>query len=173
MDEELSKADWEKLVLSRHRSTCANCGGSDKVRPRLIVPEENGGKFVLTNGVALCRACDMVSELKSKPDDEKRPVNIWISSDLHRWLKAFVEDAGFASISGFVRNLLEVFNDSPDRFEDLDLYQDDGSDVKLNLWLSKPAFDRFKQELDERGMTITDGIKSLMKLHQCNLNRRG
>lgn len=162
--------EWENQTLRRFRHCCANCGGSDHVAAKFIVPLEVGGQMTESNTTALCRACDMAAEWTRLPEDKagRRCVTVWLSESMYRLIQNRIElgDARFSSMSSLVRFLIDRFVESPDRFDDLELYQDEGSDVKVNLWISVSMFEAFRATMLELGMTITDGIKALVKMYE-------
>jgi hypothetical protein len=53
-----------------------------------------------------------------------------------------------------------------DRFDDLELYADVGTDVKINVWVEADCYGIFKASLDRRGMSVTDGIKALVLMYE-------
>jgi hypothetical protein len=174
---------WEQLVLEQHRFKCENCGNKDRLRVKMIVPEEAGGKkaFVddpatnrktAANGTVLCRVCDMATDIVSRqsdeparhrtPDDQHRPVNFWVSRPLFDKVKAF---NGFTSTSSLVRYLIGKYVSDEKRFDDLEMYQDDGTDVKINVWVDPASYEQFKGMVNARGLTVTDALKSLLRMY--------
>jgi hypothetical protein len=76
---------WETLVADKYKNICANCGGSDRLKAKMIVPAEAGGQTVESNGVLLCRPCDLASEMVYRPDQpQRRLVNFWVSKKFVR-----------------------------------------------------------------------------------------
>lgn len=165
----LSKQEWEKLVLDRHRGKCDNCGSDIRVRVRAIVPVEVGGEYTLSNGTTLCRSCDLVvdSRARESKGDEKQPVNFWVSRRLHdRILKSFESRNGFVGMGPLVRFVMAKYVLDEDRFDDLEQYQDEGTDVKVNLLADGKTYDSFKRLVNKRGLTVTDAVKSLLVMYQ-------
>ena len=162
---------WRSEVLAKHGGTCANCGGGDKVEPRMILPEEAGGSLDPSNGVALCRPCDIALEatLARRQAPNRRPVNFWVSSDLYERLKTI---NGFGSISQLVRHMMSYYIVMPSRFEDLAMYQDDGKEVKINVWANSKDYQTFKEMVRREGVTVTDALKSLLVLYGTDVDPR-
>jgi hypothetical protein len=52
------------------------------------------------------------------------------------------------------------------RFDDLEQYQDSGADVKINVWVDVDIYATFKELMEKRGSTVTDGIKSLVLTYE-------
>lgn len=157
---------WTCAVLLQTRSRCRNCGSDDRVRVKMVVPEDAGGQLILSNGTALCRACELAHAVvtqKKKPDAD-HPVNFWLSRGLYDQVKAY---NGFSSTSSLVRFLVDRFAAEPGRFDDLPLYQDEGCDVKINAWVPPASYEVFKALVTERGLTVTDALKCLLKMYGC------
>ena len=125
---------FEQAVLERSKDLCANCGGNHKVRARMIVPLEAGGKFSFDNGTTLCRACEMATSVvsRSQKGQAKRPVNFWVS---HRMFEKVKQLNGFNSTGSLVRFLMDKFVENPGQFDDLHLWQEEGTDLKINVWV--------------------------------------
>lgn len=160
---------WEKEVLEVGRSKCANCGSDDRVKARMVVPLEAGGKLVLGNGILLCRTCELTLETAarySEPTKTKRPVNFWVSRKLYDRLNSESEKTTFRSMAGLIRFLMTKYVSDPDRFDDLTQYQDAGTDVKVNVWVESDIYARFKELVDRRGQTVTDSLKGLICLFE-------
>lgn len=158
-----SKPSWEQRVLERTGGHCANCGGEDRVRVRMIIPPEAGGQRVETNGVALCRPCELASESMRSGSSDRRLVNFWVSRDLYDWIQG---DTGFSSMGALVRYLAAKYITDEQRFDDLEQHQDVGTDVKLNVWIEADRYATFKTMVDKRGMTVTDAFKALLRVFQ-------
>lgn len=121
-----------------------------------------------SNGVLLCRSCEMASDAfsKSSKGENQRLVNFWVSRPLFERLKKSLEVyKGFHSMGGLVRYLMAKYVEDEGRFDDLDLYQDEGADTKVNVWVDRDRYDTFKALLDKRGMTVTDAVKSLIAMY--------
>jgi hypothetical protein len=160
---------WEKEVQEAGRFKCANCGSDDRVKPRMVVPVEAGGKLVLGNGILLCRTCELTLETAARyaePTKTKRPVNFWVSRKLYDRLNDESERTTFRSMAGLVRFLMTKYVSDPDRFDDLSQYQDAGTDVKVNVWVESDIYARFKELVDRRGQTVTDSLKGLICLFE-------
>lgn len=160
---------WEKSVLEAGHDQCGNCGGEDRVRVRMVVPEEAGGKLVLGNGIVLCRACDLTMDLTTRytePVQHKRPVNFWVSSALYKRLHEGSEKTSFKSMAGLIRFLMTKYAADPSRFDDLSQYQDSGTDIKVNVWVEHDIYARFKELVDENGLTVTSALKGLIMLFE-------
>ena len=159
--------DIRRLVWERYRSQCANCGSDDRLRIRLVVPERAGGNTTLSNAVLLCRACEMAAAGVSSPKETRRPINLWVSRSLYESIQTIVTTLnGHRSQSSLVRSLLSRVVEEPAAFEDLAQYQDDGRDVRLNVWVGKDTYRLFKAWVAERGMTVTDAVTSLLLLYK-------
>lgn len=159
---------WERAVFERCRNRCANCGSEDRLRIRMVVPEAAGGKRTPSNGVLLCRTCEMSSESHSKAsqEEERRLVNFWVSRGLFDRLERELKThKGFCSMGAAVRYLIAKYIEDDLRFDDLELYQDEGSDTKINVWVDKDKYNVFKVLLDKKGLTITSAIKSLIGMY--------
>ncbi len=160
---------WDALVREAFRDLCGNCGGSDRLRPRMIVPEEAGGKLVPGNGILLCRACDLTMDLTTRypeASNEKRPVNFWVSRDLYNRLSFGSDLTSFKSMAGLLRFLMTKYVSDPSRFDDLASYQDSGMDVKVNIWMEAEVYAEFKRLVDENGLTVTSALKGLIGMFE-------
>ena len=160
---------WVAAVLEAAHDLCGNCGGDDRVRVRMVVPEEAGGKLVLGNGIALCRACDLTLDLTTRytePVQRKRPVNFWVSSALYKRLHDGSEKTSFKSMAGLIRFLMTKYVTDPSRFDDLAQYQETGTDVKVNVWVEDGIYARFKELADRNGFTVTSALKGLIGMFE-------
>jgi hypothetical protein len=165
----MTRADWEKVVLETHRNKCANCGSDSHVRAKMIVPLETGGTLSLSNGTVLCRACDMATDTrhKEKKGENRRPIDFWISRKLHSNVTHTIETRnGFNGMGQLVRFVMSKYVVQTDRFEDLEMFQDEGTDVKINVWVPEDTYGTFKALVNERGMTVTDAVKALLLMYQ-------
>lgn len=162
-DPPLNRQMWPEIVFDAARGKCANCGGEHKLKPRLIVPEEAGGKLVLANSVLLCRACELASSVTPKriAESDKRLVNIWVSDRLYKRLQERRDVGHTSSMGALVRYLMGRYVADQSRFDDLASYQDAGSDVRLNLWVESDLYATFKTIVDSEGMTVTSALKAL------------
>jgi hypothetical protein len=170
--ERLSKSipgDWERLVYQRYKNRCANCGNPERIRVVMVVPPEAGGQPIDSNGVLLCRSCEMATDAvkKGKTASDQRLVNFWVSrkffDTLHSNLTGYRADrSGFRSMGALIRYMIAKYVEDESRFDDLSLFQDEGADAKINVWVGKDQYGVFKALLDKRGMTVTDAIKGLI-----------
>jgi len=160
---------WRNSVWDAHKGCCAGCGGDEHVVVLMTVPEEAGGKLVLENGTTVCRVCQVASKAIEKASEGKqnrRPINIWVSKDLYERLNVSLDSGhGFRSMGSLVRFMMGLVVTDAKRFHDLPLYQDTGSDVKINLWVERPVYDEFKAVLSEMDMTVTGAIKGLLLMY--------
>jgi len=155
--------EWERKVRERFRFRCGNCGGSDRLKVRMAVPEEAGGKLVSSNGLLLCRPCEMAAETRGRSDEDRRPINFWVSRSLYDRLQNGLRTrAKFPSIGALIRYLMGKYVEDESRFDDLPQYIEEGSDVKVNCWVDRGTYASFKERLDARGMTVTDAVKALI-----------
>ena len=95
---------WESTVLGEARGKCANCGSEDRLRPRMVVPEVAGGKLIPSNGIVLCRTCELAMDSAGRyvePGQMKRPVNFWVSKKLYDRLQNESEKTAFKSMAAF------------------------------------------------------------------------
>lgn len=162
---------WEREVLTRCRSKCVNCGGPDNLRVRMIVPPEAGGQLVESNGTVLCRTCEMAQETFAKRAtraENRRPINFWVSRRLYNRLQNGLKAKnGFESMGALIRYLMAKYIGDPERFADLQQYQEEASpDVKVNAWVGGDEYGTFKVLVDRNGMTVTDTIKALIVMYE-------
>lgn len=116
------------------------------------------------------------SKKDSKANDQ-RLVNFWVSRRLFDRIQDGLQTyKAFNSMGSLVRYLISKYIEDESRFDDLELYQDEGADSKLNVWVERDRYDTFKILLDQRGMTVTDAIKSLIRMYEeqseINIERR-
>lgn len=163
------KHHWEQRVREAAKDRCSNCGGEDRTKVSMIVPLEAGGQSVTSNGVLLCRPCEMASESLGggkRREQDRRILNFWVSRKLYdRVQQAIEEQSGFHSVSSLVRYLMSKYIVDEERFDDLEQYQDSGADVKINVWVDITAYATFKQLVDKRGLTVTDAVKNLILVY--------
>jgi hypothetical protein len=160
---------WEQLIRHKCRNKCANCGSVDRLRVRMVVPKEAGGQLEPFNGILLCRACEMAMDSVGRTTKERarRPINFWMSRRLHNRLKNGVRTRnGFTSMSSLVRYLVGSYVTDEGRFDDLENYQEEGADVKINVWVEADSYLEFKDLLANRGMTVTDAVKALVRMYE-------
>lgn len=164
------KTEWEKFIWDRNRGRCSNCGSEDRLRVKMVVPIEAGGKLVESNGVLLCRTCEMAAEAANAAGGAgsvRRPVNFWVSRSLYDRIQEGIKTRnGFSSMGSLIRYLMTKYVLDEHRFDDLESYQDSGADVKINVWVPMDGYSTFKQLIDKRGMTVTDGIKALVRMYE-------
>lgn len=172
MDQE-AKARLERVfetdILEQRKYKCGNCGTDHKVRVKLVVPREAGGQLVETNAVVVCRACEMTADTAAiLPGSEgaRRIINFWVSRRLYDRMNTSTSSSrGLRSLSQFVRYLISSFVADEARFDDLDRYQDtDDPDVKVNVWVPIVDYEAFKKLVNERGLSVTDAVKSLIQM---------
>lgn len=160
---------WAGLVLARHQQRCANCGSTDRIRVHMVVPETAGGQRVPSNGTVLCRACEMARDavVRHAAPLEQRPINFWVSRPLHTRIKEHIRPRnGTNSLGSLVKYLIRKYVEDPDRFDDLERYQDTGKkDIKINVWVNAGDYEKFKMLLDQRRMTVTDAVKALLQVY--------
>jgi hypothetical protein len=159
------QALWEIKILDRASGKCGNCGSTHRVKVKMIVPSEAGGQFTLENGTTICRSCEIATDVvgQSTPGRAERPVNFWVSRRLFDKTKAM---NGFSSKGALVRFLMNKFVSVPDRFDDLHMWQEDGTDVKINVWVDRKIYDTFKDLVNARGLTVTDALKALLRMYE-------
>ena len=163
------KAHFEQRVREFAKDRCLNCGGIDRTRVSLIVPESAGGTYSTSNGVLLCRPCEMAAESVRQSryhEQPRRILNFWVSRKLYNRIQAGTETKnGFNSVSALVRYLMSKYIVDEGRFDDLEQYQDAGADVKINVWVDMPSYATFKTLVDKRGITVTDAVKNLILMY--------
>jgi hypothetical protein len=167
--EEAARRKWEKEVLHQHQNHCANCGGTDRLKVHMVVPLEAGGKLELPNGTVLCRTCEMAKDAVEREarGSERRPVNFWVSRKLYTRIdEALRTRNGFVSVGSLVRYLMMKYVTDPERFDDIERYQDFGAaEVKLNVWVDADTYETFRELLSQQRMTVTDALKALIQLY--------
>lgn len=167
-NEEIDRRSWAMQVVEAAKGACANCGSEHKISPRLIVPEDAGGRLTLSNSVVLCRACELASSASPKRVGEvgRRLVNIWVSNRLYKSLQARRDEGHAASMGALVRFLMSKYVSEQSRFDDLAQYQDNGADVRLNVWVDADLYATFKTMVDRQGLTVTSALKSLCCMYE-------
>lgn len=166
-------SQWEEEVFAKHEGRCANCGAKERLRARMIVPEEAGGRKVVSNGTVLCRACELASgSISFDAPTGKRPVDFWISRSLSERLVKMLSGkssrGGFSSRSALLRYLMQAYVTDPERFTDLSLYQDSAgsADVKVNFWVEVSLYTTFLRVAKERGLTVTAALEGLLLMYE-------
>lgn len=159
-------SEWKKAVLERDGSRCINCESARHVAASFVIPPEAGGRIKTANGVSLCRECRIAAEghrVLPQRIDNKTPINFLVSSRLHEQVEDFVHNkSNFGNISALIRHMISAFITSPELFDDLDMWQDDGSDVKVNGWVDGVQYECFKRLCYDRGLSFTSVFKSLL-----------
>jgi len=79
------------------------------------------------------------------------------------------EASAYRSKSSLVDALIGLYVRHPEQFDDLGLYQDQGSDAKFNLRAKSSCYEVFKEMVRQKGWTITDAIKGLLLVYLTNL----
>lgn len=169
-----SPPSFEQQIWEKHKSQCANCGGQHKLRVKMIVPAEAGGQEVVSNGVLICRACEMATDAAARPGSEglRRPINFWVSRRLYnRMQNGMRTHHGFKSMGALIRYLMSMYVTDANRFDDLDRYQDAATgDVKINVWVPTDQYETFKHLVNVRGLTVTGAVKSLIQVYDSALS---
>lgn len=164
-DERLS---FQRMLLAKSGGKCSNCGSRDRVRVRLVVPEEAGGVFIETNGVVLCRTCDMARDSVPGAAGQENHfvVSIWMSQRLRARIESIIENKkSFRSWSSLSRYLISKFVSDEHRFDDLEQYQDGPSETKVTIRVDKSIYGSFAAILKRRGTTVTDSLKALYLMY--------
>ena len=167
--DEIPQREWIEAVLEAAQGKCANCGSDHKVSPRLIVPEDVGGRRTLSNSVVLCRACELASGAlpKRTGSGENRLVTVWISKALYDGLHRRVQSGHAKSIGALIRYLMHKYVAEQLRFDDLPTLPalDSVQAVRLNVWVDAEAYQTFKAAVNSSGLSVTDSIKALCSLY--------
>ncbi len=163
------RVSFDRLIHEKYQYACVNCGSGHKLRVKLVVPLEAGGKKIESNAVLVCRACEMATEASSSlvgSEGERRPINFWVSRQLHaRMTNGMSSSRGIRSISQLIRYLMVSYVDNTERFDDLDRFQNlKTNDVKINAWVPKDQYELFKSAVNARGLTVTDAVIGLIQL---------
>ena len=151
-------------VLSTRTPRCGNCGAEDKLRVHLIVPPSQGGKYVASNAILLCGVCARQALVPPREGDMQY-VNFWTRRASYNRLRAVLDERHIASVNAVARALIERFVALPDAYPDLDLYVEQGVEVKVTLRLEVSLYQRFKELVTGRRMTVTDAMKALLNLY--------
>ncbi len=166
-EEEAAKlAEWRRLMLDHVGHECGSCQRKSHIWPSLLVPIECGGRYLVTNGYVLCRDCRVViDQHKGNPAKihDKVPINFLISRTLHEQAEEFVRrPGGVGTLSLLIRNMISMFVDEPNEFEDIQLFQSEGAHVKVNIWCDAQSYDRFRLACMDRGLSFTEVFKALI-----------
>jgi hypothetical protein len=173
LEEVLDVRFWHQAVLESFHGKCASCGSDHKVSPRLVISEALGGKKTLSNSTLWCRACEMVADtFPKKGEEDRRIVNIWVSRSLYDRLHRSKEAGHIASVGSLVRSLIEGYVSNEARYDDLAQYQDEGTDVRLNVWVDQALYGKFKDVTDRNGLTVTSALKSLFCMYESETSTR-
>lgn len=171
------KEAWATQVWEACKGQCSSCGARERLKAHPVVPVGAGGKKIVTNGILLCRTCELARDIASRSPspasgEHTRPINFWVSRELHRKLKNGMSARyGFKSVSSLVRFLMSKYVRDSQRFGDIDLYQDNGTEVKINVWVGRDMYDRFKELAERRGVTVTDTLKGLIRMYEAEAER--
>ena len=158
---------WKREVLARDNNTCVNCDRARHTAACFIVPPEVGGRIRPSNGVTVCRDCRILAEgsrVLPQRIDNKTAINFLISPMLHKSVEEYAGKSNFGNISSLVRHMISAFITSPELFDDISLYQDDGSSIKINGWVDGNSYDVFKRMCGERNISFTDCFKALLMM---------
>jgi hypothetical protein len=141
-----------------------------------VIPLEAGGQYVVSNGIVLCRTCEIVAGVvgAGKPL-KRRPIDFHMSRRAYDTLQQYVgEGFGlFSSANALIRYMVSKFVRDPSQFDDLGQYQDVGAaEVKFNVWINEDIYRTFKAILDERRYTVTDALKGLIFMYD-SIRERG
>lgn len=168
---------WVTQVFEHCRHRCSNCGGEDRLRAKLVVPVEAGGKKALSNAFLICRPCEMASEIVNRSSSPAsgsttRPINFWVSRSLHSHVQnGLSRQYGFKSMSSLVRFLMSKYVQDSQLFDDVAQFQDAGSDVKVNVWVPRDTYATFKSLVDKNGLTVTSALKGLLRMYEIEADR--
>lgn len=159
-------SDWKAKVLERDANSCVNCSSEDKVAACFVVPVEVGGNLRVSNGVTVCRECRIAAEssrVLPQRIDNKTPINFLISDGLHKVVNQYVHNGSkFGSVSALMRSMISSYITQPELYEDLQSWQDAGSDVKVNGWVDGLQYQIFKGMCKSKGISYTDALKGLL-----------
>ena len=174
---EMTEDDWRSFACMRANGRCESCGNEAQLRASFIVPPDAGGNLLGSNVVALCRTCELASEMTHRDrapasGPNTRPINIWVSRGLHARLQNGLSTRyGFRSVASLIRYLMTKYVMDSTRFEDVAQYQESGSDVKINVWVPRDTYEQFKMLADRNGLTVTDTLKGLIRMYELEIDR--
>ena len=153
----------ENVAYIRVDGRCVNCGTAEFLSYRQIVPEALGGTDTDSNYVLLCRACEISAAFDTKKSGNCRPVTVYLSRQLFEMvIRTPVICRGSASLSSLARKLVAAYIASPERYSNVMMYQDRGTDVRTNLWLDHAVYKRFKETTYVNGATVSDALSCLL-----------
>jgi len=173
----LHEGTWVTQTFVRHQHRCTNCGGEDRLKAKLLVPVAAGGREAVSNAFLICRPCEMASEIVERSSspasgESTRPINFWVSRSLYTNVQNCLSHKyGFRSVSALVRFLMGKYVMDSERFDDVAQFQDAGSDVKVNVWVSKDTYETFKTLVDKNGLTVTSALKGLIRMYEIETDR--
>lgn len=166
MSDVVSFKDWKQQVLSRDEGACLNCSSKNKVAACFVIPTEVGGHLRLSNGVTICRDCRLRADsarVLPQRIDNKTPVNFLMSKALHASVHEYVRNGSrYGTVSALMRAMISSFITQSELYEDVQNWQDAGSDVKVNGWVDGAQYEVFKSMCRDRGLTYTDALKGLL-----------
>lgn len=168
---------WKAAVWERSQHRCENCGSIDRLKIRMVIPESAGGATIPSNAYVHCRTCELAAELARRSvspasGEQTRPINFWVSRPLYDRLKTGLgAKYGFKSVASLVRYLMTKFVTDPERFDDVAQYQEQGADVKVNVWVPRDVYSRFKLLTEKNGITVTDALKGLIQMYEMEIDR--
>lgn len=158
--------DWKAAVLQRDGGSCVSCGATNRVAACFVVPVEVGGTLRVSNGATVCRECRILAEssrVLPQRIDNKTPINFLISNQLHASVTEYVHGgSSFGSVSALMRSMISSFITQPELYEDIQVWQDFGSSVKVNGWVDGSQYALFKALCRGKGISYTDALKGLL-----------
>lgn len=170
------RLSWESSVFERHRHRCL-CGSTDKLRAKMIVPEELGGPLAVANAVLLCRSCELAADIAQRSKvpgsgRQTRPINFWVSQTLFKNIKnGLSHKYGFKSTASLVRFLMSKYVTDAGRFSDVEQYVEHETDVKISVWVERSTYDTFKELVNRNGLNVTDTLRGLLKMYEFEAER--
>lgn len=166
---------WRESVWERCRGQCSNCGSSENLRVKMLVPIAAGGVLIDSNGTLICRTCELAADAIAvgKDTSDTRLINFWMSTALHSRLRLMVgEGKDFPSLGALIRFMMAQFVRAPEIYQDLELYQDRECDVRVNVWVENRLYTLFRQKASASGDTVTSTIKSLLMAFEVEFAKR-
>lgn len=126
-----------------------------------MVPIARGGAYKESNVRLLCPACLREAQVPRK-DHTRKYVNVWVSATLYDRVQDVVAQGSIASINELVRTVVQRYAELPDAYEDLVLYQDEASEVKINTQVSAEHYERFRELVKGQRRTVQDVVRALL-----------